>query len=232
MVWHWVQGFHLDTWWQSGCLDCWGLCVSPWISLPGWWVTHHQTSILGRMLQMFHIIKSIRGWENCIDLSFCQGEPGGRYVDLDPSADSITDSSYRILTETLLWKTRVSNDMGKECVARWSRVWRFWNRGREWLDGTQGESCRESDLTEPVIQKCGRQESRQVRNREPVSMKEREEFQTGDHHPGRYATVGNACGESEELLWAHGEEGKLSMKTKHETQRRPVTNTRLARKQF
>lgn len=81
---------------------------------------------------------SLRGWENCIDLSFCQGEPGGQYVDLDPSADSITDSSHRILTETLLWKTRVSDDTGKECVARWSRVWRFWNRGREWLDGTQG----------------------------------------------------------------------------------------------
>lgn len=50
-----------------------------------------------------------------------------------------------------------------------------------------GESCRESDLTDPE-------------DREPVSMKQREEFQTGDHHPGRYATVSNACGESDELL--------------------------------
>lgn len=54
----------------------------------------------------------------------------------------------------------------------------------------------------------------EVGRRGIVSMKEREEFQTGDHHPGRYATVSNACGESEELLWAHGEEGKLSMKRK------------------
>lgn len=55
-------------------------------------------------------------------------------------------------------------------------------------------------LIDPVIQTCGRQEGRQVRNREPVSMKEREEFQRGDQRPGRYATVGNPCGESEELL--------------------------------
>lgn len=55
-------------------------------------------------------------------------------------------------------------------------------------------------LIDPVIQTCGRQEGRQVRNHEPVSMKEREEFQRGDQRPGRYATVGNPCGESEELL--------------------------------